>query len=133
MAHSSDHFRSPLKQVRGLGPSGEGTHHFWLQRMTALALIPLCIWFLYSLIAVLLAAEQTTVALWFHSPINALLMAIMVVALFLHARLGIQIIIEDYVHCECAKITMLIVNSALKILLCVASLAAIAHLHFTGI
>ena len=126
-------YRSGLKNVRGLGAAHEGTHHFWLQRMTALALIPLTVWFIINIVTKLLGAERFQIAQWFESPITLLLMASFLVALFWHAKLGLQTIIEDYVHCECTKLTLLIGSSAIIYLLGAGSLLAIAHLHFFGI
>lgn len=132
MSHKPSPYTTELKRVRGLGAAHEGTHHFWVQRMTALALIPLSVWFLFKLLVVFLSADITTVSMWFVDPVNAILLALFIIALFMHARLGIQVIIEDYVHCECAKITALVLSSAIHIILGLGSLFAIAHLHFVG-
>ena len=128
-----DHYRSHLKNVRGLGTAHEGTHHFWVQRMTALALVPLTIWFIVNLVTKLLGADRYQVSQWLESPLTALLLMSFFVAIFWHAKLGLQVIIEDYVHCECAKLTLLIASSALNLLLCAGSVLAVAHLHFFGI
>jgi succinate dehydrogenase / fumarate reductase, membrane anchor subunit len=125
-------YRSSLKNARGLGSAHEGTHHFWIQRMSALALIPLSVWFVISLVSRLIGADREAVANWLHSPIIALLMAIFVLSLFLHARLGVQTIIEDYVHGEAKKLVSLVLSNGLNLLLCAASVFAIARLYFVG-
>ena len=132
MTHQPD-YRSELKRARGLGPSHEGTGHFWLQRVSALALVPLSIWFLVKLVTILATADRAHVAQWFHDPVTALFMAVFMGAMFLHARIGMQEIVEDYVHCKAAKLTVLLFGKGLNLLLCLATLAAIARLHFIGI
>ncbi len=133
MAHEKNRFRSHLKTVRGLGAAHEGTEHFWLQRTSALALIPLSIWFVGKLMSMLVGADRSAVAAWFTDPVVAILMAVFLVALFTHARLGMQVIIEDYVHSPTKKMLLLAINNGIKPLLCLACLFAIARLHFIGI
>ena len=125
--------RTPIKRARGLGSAHSGTHHFWLLRVSALALIPLSIWFIVELLSTLLGADHATIGEWFRNPITALLMAIFVVAMFLHARLGIQEIIEDYVPHKGKKIALLLLNNTLIYGFGAASLLAIIHLHLFGI
>jgi len=88
--------RSPLAKAKGLGASGDASYHFWLQRLTALALIPLTIWFCFS-VALLSEASYSGVLAWFASPFNAVMMIVIVLVSFQHAHLGLQIVIEDYV------------------------------------
>ena len=88
--------RSPLAKVKGLGVSPDASHHFWLQRLTALALIPLTLWFCFS-IALLPEASYAHVVTWLSSPFNAVMMILIVIISFQHAHLGLQVIIEDYV------------------------------------
>ena len=88
--------RSPLAKVKGLGVSPDASHHFWLQRLTALALIPLTIWFCFS-IALLPEASHANVTTWLNSPLNAVMMILIVLISFQHAHLGLQVVIEDYV------------------------------------
>jgi len=94
---------NPLAKVRGLGSAKEGTHHWIAQRMTAVALVPLSLWFVASLIC-LVGADLAAVKAWIASPINAVLMILTLVAGFHHAQLGLQVVIEDYVHGHAAKI-----------------------------
>ena len=112
--------RTPLAKVRGLGSAKGGTHHFWLQRLTAIALIPLTIWFALS-IASLASADQATVQAWMQSPLSAILMLSFLLAGFWHMKLGLQVVIEDYVHGESTKITCLILNNLVSIFLGLAA------------
>ena len=94
--------RTPLGRVRGLGSAKEGTAHWWAQRLTAIALVPLVLWFAVSLI-VLAGADHATVAAWLRDPVAAVLMLLLILAGFHHAQLGMQVVIEDYVHSEVAQ------------------------------
>ena len=98
--------RSPLGRVRGLGSAKEGVTHFWAQRMTALALIPLTVWFVVSLLCVL-GADHAAVKAWVGSPVVAGLLILLIAATFYHAFLGLQVVIEDYVHGEGLKLAAL--------------------------
>jgi len=132
MEHSS-HLRTPIKRARGLGSAHSGTGHFWLQRLSALALVPLSMWFLVSLITRLIHADASSISQWLHQPLVALAVASLILALFIHARLGIQTIIEDYIHSHTKKIVALLILNVLTYGLGGASLLAIFHLHSTAI
>jgi len=93
----SHRYRTPLKDVRGLGSAKEGTHHFIVQRLTAIALVVLACWFLYFVID-LMQADYLTASDAVAKPWNATLLIAFLVAMFWHAQLGVQVIIEDYVH-----------------------------------
>jgi succinate dehydrogenase / fumarate reductase membrane anchor subunit len=95
--------RSPLARVRGLGSAKDGTSHWWAQRVTAIALVPLTIWFVISVIA-MVGADYETFRDWIGSPLAGGLMLLLVIATFYHAFLGVQVVIEDYVHHEGAKV-----------------------------
>jgi succinate dehydrogenase / fumarate reductase membrane anchor subunit len=101
--------RTPLGRVEGLGAARTGTSHFWQQRVTAVALVPLSIWFVGSALAYV-GAEQGAVAAFFAEPAEAILMFLFIVASVHHMSLGLQVIIEDYVHKEGAKVTLLVLN-----------------------
>jgi succinate dehydrogenase / fumarate reductase, membrane anchor subunit len=96
MSSKSDSLRSALGKARGLGSAKDGTHHWWLQRVTAIALIPLTIWFVASLIA-LAGHDYAAFMNWFGQPINATVMILFLAVAFHHAQLGMQVVIEDYV------------------------------------
>ena len=95
--------RSPLARVRGLGSAKEGVTHWWAQRMTAVALVPLVIWFVASVCA-MAGADYVTVRAWIATPLVSILLILLTVAVFHHAQLGLQVVLEDYVHTEWRKI-----------------------------
>lgn len=101
--------RTPLGKIEGLGSARSGTHHFWALRVSSVALIPLSIWFVASALAYV-GAEQGAVAAYFAEPINAVLMFLFIITCSYHSSLGLQTVIEDYIHQEGAKITLLIFN-----------------------
>lgn len=94
--HDND-LRTPLKIARGLGSAKSGTHHFMVQRVTAIALIPLVVWAVW-LALTLVHADFAQAHALLQQPFNAFVMILFVVAAFWHAQLGIQVVIEDYVH-----------------------------------
>ncbi|MBT5769571.1 MAG: succinate dehydrogenase, hydrophobic membrane anchor protein, partial [Rhodospirillaceae bacterium] len=89
--------RSPLSRARGLGSAKSGTDQWWIQRLTALALIPLVIWFVVSMIIVT-GADHAAALEFIRSPINSVLLILLIVATFHHGQLGLQVVIEDYIH-----------------------------------
>ncbi len=99
--------RSTLGRVRGLGSAKEGVRHWWAQRVTAIALVPLSIWFVVAVIS-LMGADYTQYQAWIGQFGNALLMILATLVLFYHAHLGMQVIIEDYVHGEGARVITLL-------------------------
>ena len=105
----NDDLRTPLARVEGLGSAKSGTAHFWQQRVTAVALVPLSVWFVSSALAYV-GAEQGAVAAFFAEPAEAILMFLFIVAAIHHMSLGLQVIIEDYIHQEGMKLTLLVLN-----------------------
>jgi len=99
--------RAPLATARGLGSAKEGTHHFWNQRLTAIVLVPMTLWIMVSLVR-MTNVDYATVTQWIAAPLNAVLLLIFLLALFYHALLGVQVVIEDYIHSEWQKIACLI-------------------------
>ena len=116
--------RSPLSRARGLGSAKSGTDHWWLQRLTALALIPLVIWFVVSMIIVTGADHAAAVA-FISSPINAVLLILLIVATFHHGQLGLQVVIEDYIHTRWLEVGLIIAVKGAAIFLGVASVYAV--------
>ena len=106
--------RTPIARARGLGSAKDGTRHWWMQRITAIALIPLSVWLVGSLVAIGAADHAQTVH-WIRSPAVSIALLLTIAALFHHAQLGMQVIIEDYVHAEWRKLTALIVVKLLAI------------------
>lgn len=89
--------RSPLAEARGHGSAKDGTHHWWVQRVSGVALIPLTLWFVFS-VATMSGADYVTFTSWAASPFNATALILLIVASFHHAQLGVQVVIEDYIH-----------------------------------
>lgn len=97
--------RSPLGKVRGLGSAKNGTHHWWMQKVTAVALIPLTIWFVSSVVQ-MTQANYEVVINWLNSPVVAILMLLFITTGMYHLKLGLQVIIEDYIHSEGSKMML---------------------------
>lgn len=133
MSQSHASLRSPLAKVRGLGSAKDGTSHWWWQRITAIIMTPLCIWFVYSLLTHVVGHGRSAVADWFASPVVAVTMLLLLTAMFYHAKLGMQVIIEDYVHKPCCKTALLIINLLLFTVLTIVSWLAISKLHLIGL
>jgi succinate dehydrogenase / fumarate reductase membrane anchor subunit len=122
---------TPLGKVRGTGSAREGAHHWWLQRFTALALIPLSLWFLDSLLELTRGGERS-LEHWLASPYAAIALGLLVVAGFAHAYLGSKVVLEDYVHCHAKQVVSILAVRALATLGAAASVLAIVKLHFSA-
>jgi succinate dehydrogenase / fumarate reductase membrane anchor subunit len=126
----SDH-RTALGRVRGLGAAKEGVSHWWGQRVTALLLIPLTLWFVIALLAHI-GADQAAVTAWLGEPVTYGLMLVLLGAVFWHAALGLQVVIEDYVHGEAAKLSLILLTKAACLGLFVAGFIALSKIAFSG-
>jgi succinate dehydrogenase / fumarate reductase membrane anchor subunit len=102
--------RTPLNRVRGLGPAHAGTGHFWLQRLTAMANVPLVIYFVF-LFATLSGRSHAAVTATLGEPLVAVLLLAAIFSISVHMRVGMQVIIEDYIHEEALKVTLLVANT----------------------
>jgi len=123
--------RSDLGRVRGLGSAKDGTSHWWAQRVTAVALIPLSIWFVFSVIH-LVGIDRVGLKTWLNAPGSFVLMALFSIALFYHMQLGVQVVIEDYVHNEKNKVVLLVFNKLLAVFLVVSSITSLMKIAFGG-
>ena len=119
-----DMLRSPLGRARGLGSARAGSHHWWAQRLTAIALVPLTLWFIFSVIHLTGATHQVVTA-WLSSPLTLGLMLALIIATFHHLQLGAQVVIEDYVHDERTKLSAVLVMKALCILLALVCIVSV--------
>ncbi len=123
--------QSPIGRVRGLGSAKDGTHHWWLQRLTAVALVPLTIYFLWLLLT-LVGADQSEAQALLAKPRNAALLAAFVIALFWHAQLGLQVVIEDYIHVRWQELSLQVLVRLSTLLATLVALLAIGRIAFTG-
>ncbi|NQU59369.1 MAG: succinate dehydrogenase, hydrophobic membrane anchor protein [Rhodospirillales bacterium] len=122
--------RSPLAHARGLGPAKSGgTAHWWAQRLTSMALIPLMLWFVISALG-LIGADHGAYVAWISDPGNTLLLVLTVVTLFYHSEQGLHVVVEDYIHSEAGKLTALIAVKAFSYIGGIASLLAIFRVSF---
>lgn len=123
--------RTALGRVRGLGSAKEGVHHWWAQRITAIALIPLSLWFVAGLIK---AANggYAAAAQWLARPISTIMAMLLLIALFHHTQLGLQVVIEDYVHHEGAKIALIIIVKLASFVFAAVGIFAVLHLAFVS-
>ena len=124
-------FQAPLAKVRGLGSAKAGTGHFWMQRITAITLIPLSLW-MVSFTQHLLDASHEEIVTWLTGPLDTVLAITWVVAAFYHAALGLQVVIEDYVHTEWIKISSIWVMKLSFLFFAIAAIVALFKISMMG-
>jgi succinate dehydrogenase / fumarate reductase membrane anchor subunit len=129
MERNATDMRTPLGRVRGFGSARSGTEHFWYQRLTSVALVPLSIAVILIVVA-LLGRNHAAVVQILGSPIVAITMLLFVVSMAYHMKLGMQVVIEDYVHDEAQKFTLLIGNSFFCVVIALSAVFAILKLSF---
>ncbi|MDB4222237.1 succinate dehydrogenase, hydrophobic membrane anchor protein [Granulosicoccus sp.] len=124
-------FRTPLKKVKGLGSAKEGTGHFWSQRLTALALVPLVLWLAFS-VASLPGMDYVAIREWLSQPFNAIVMILFLIVGFHHARLGLQVVIEDYVSSHIKRTAAIIAVTFIAAALGVTGVFSVLRIAFAG-
>ncbi len=108
--------RSPLGRARGVGSGHSGVHHWYAERITAIALVPLTIWFIISVLR-MVGASQSMVAIWVASPLNAALLLALIAMTFHHMQLGIQVVLEDYTPNPKKLMACVLINRGVALLL----------------
>jgi succinate dehydrogenase / fumarate reductase, membrane anchor subunit len=122
--------RSPLARASGLGSAKEGVEHWWRERLTAVALIPPALWFIASMIGHA-GSDYVALIAWLRMPSSTLMMVLLLVALFYHTALGLQVIIEDYVHSS-VKLLALIIMRLSCFTVAAAGVLAILRVTLSG-
>ena len=120
--------RSPIGRVLGLGTAKEGVSHWWSQRVTSVALVLLCLWFVASLLRIP-TSDYHIVVTWIAEPINTVLLLLLIATLVYHSLLGVQVVVEDYVHHHGLKIATMMLLTFVHV--AVAALAIFAVLRIT--
>jgi len=123
--------RSPLGRVLGLGAAREGVHHWWMQRLTSVALVPLAVWFVVSLLT-LPVLDHAAVVAWMRQSWTALLLILFVLVACRHSQLGVRVVVEDYVHAVGLKTLTLVLVSFVHVLLAAAGVLAVLRVAFGG-
>ena len=123
--------RSELGRARGLGAAGSWLHHWWVERLTAIALVPLTIWFIYAVLH-LLGAPQQTVHRFVANPINTVLLLATVAMTFHHTQLGLQVVMDDYIHELRTRRIALLLNKAAALVLGLLCVVSILRMAFTA-
>ena len=121
--------RSYLGRVRGLGSSNQGVHHWWMQRLTGIALVPLCLWLVFSMVNLGEATYSAMVG-WVGRHFNPVLLILLIICMFYHAQLGLRVVIEDYVNSELAKTISITSVKLCAIFLGACSAFAVIRLTF---
>ena len=124
--------RSPLRRVLGLGAAKEGVQHWWLQRLTSVALVPLAIWFVVSLLALPSLGHATVVA-WMSQSWTALLLVLFVLVATWHSQLGVRVVVEDYVHGAGTRTLTLVIVTVAHALIAVAGVFAVLEVALGGV
>lgn len=120
---------TPLNRVLGLGSAKGGSEHWWVQRLTAVALIPLGLWLAWSLMR-LQDFSYLVVSAWIGRPVTSILMILTVLTLTYHSKLGVQVVIEDYVSGKGSKVCTLVVSTFIHVVIAVAAVFAILKVAF---
>lgn len=123
--------RNPLAKARGLGSAKDGTAHWWAQRVSAIALVPLVLYVLYLLVS-FAGADYASVRASIAKPVNAVMLILFIGTAFWHARLGLQVVIEDYFHVRWLEITLMIAVKFVYVVLGLAAIIAIGRIAFSA-
>ena len=122
--------RSPLARAIGLGSAKDGVEHWWAERVSAIALVPLTLWFVASIIAHT-SSDYVTFLAWLRTPLASIMMILLLIALFYHTALGLQVVIEDYVHSG-VKFAAVVIMRLICFALAVAGIISTLRISLNG-
>ena len=123
--------RSPLSKAVGLGSAKHGFSHWWWQRVTAIALVPLSLWFVFSVLS-LIGSTHADAAAWLSSPINATIMLLFVLTALFHAQTGLQVVIEDYIHTKWINLSLLLLVKFASVIMAVLAIISVLKVVLGG-
>ena len=123
--------RSPLGKVLGTGTAKDGVHHWWMQRLTSVALVPLSVWFVVSLLS-LPALDHATVVAWMGQSWTSLLLILFILVATWHSQLGVRVVVEDYVPSAGTRTLTLVVSTFAHAIVAVAGVFAVLKVAFGG-
>lgn len=124
-------YQTPLAKIRGLGSAKAGTGHFWMQRITAITLIPLSLW-MVAFTKQLLNASHEEIVNWLAGPLDTVLAIAWIIAAFYHAALGLQVVVEDYVHSEWRKISLIWIIKVAFLFFALLAIIAVFRISIIG-
>jgi len=117
--------KTPLGEVLGTGSARSGSGHWWAQRLTSVAMVPLTLWFAWSLLSLPGLADYPVVHAWMSRPVSGIMLTLLLLTVLYHSSLGLQVIVEDYVHHAVLKVTTLVTLKFLHVMLAVAGVYSI--------
>lgn len=123
--------RSPLSKAVGLGSAKHGFSHWWWQRVTAIALVPLTLWFVYSILS-LVGGSYVAVVIWLSSPINASILLLFVLTALFHGQTGLQVVIEDYIRTKWLNLSMLLLVKFASVVLALLAIISVLKVVLGG-
>lgn len=133
---------TPLAKAKGFGSAKEGTHHWWVQRLTALINLPLILWLVWHMVHFVAGADLSSpeavqegynvARSWIAAPLNTILLSVLIVNLCWHVNLGLQVVIEDYVHAKFAKFTSLVLMKLSVVAILAVGLFSVLKIAFGG-
>ncbi len=131
MSAPTSGLRTPVARARGLGSAKEGVHHWWVQRVSALALVPLTLWFAASVVGLAGVGYDRFIA-WLSNPLPAVLMILLILATFYHAALGMQVVYEDYVRPRWVQVTVDVATKFACAILATLAVFSVLRIAFGG-
>jgi succinate dehydrogenase / fumarate reductase membrane anchor subunit len=131
VSSSRSSLQTALGRVRGLGSAKDGTGHWWAQRLSALLLVPLSLWFMVCALP-MMAADYSDARVWLAQPLNGLLLLALILTVIYHALLGVQVVIEDYIHTRWLEVALLVSIKLIAFTAALASALAVVRIAVGG-